>query len=101
MTDKAKPARGRPPISGTPGERFMIHLPEWAADKLRTSGAGSISRGVMRLVLNDPEALPTAGPTKASERRSKRLARSRARAQSALDIVNERIAARVKAGKSI
>lgn len=48
MTDKPlKRGRGRPALTGTPGQRYMVHLPAHVAEYLRQSGGGSISRGII------------------------------------------------------
>jgi len=43
-----KRGRGRPSLTGTPGARFMIRLPQHVADYLRKVGGGSLSRGIIQ-----------------------------------------------------
>lgn len=43
-----KRGRGRPSLTGTPGARFMIRLPQHVADYLRAVGGGSLSRGIIQ-----------------------------------------------------
>jgi len=47
MTDKPKRSVGRPALTGTPGQRYMVHLPAHVAEYLRQAGKGSISRGII------------------------------------------------------
>jgi hypothetical protein len=49
VTDKPlKRGRGRPSLTGSPGQRYMVHLPAHVAEYLRASGGGSISNGIIQ-----------------------------------------------------
>lgn len=55
MTVKSiKRGRGRPSLTGTPGARFMIRLPQHVADYLRAVGNGSLSRGIIQQTTGGP-----------------------------------------------
>lgn len=70
MTDKPpKRGRGRPALTGTPGQRYMVHLPAHVAEYLRQSGNGSISRGII-------DHIATLNPARAAKRRAKAVAKT-------------------------
>lgn len=45
MSSKRKP--GRPSLTGETGERYQVTIPPTVADKLRASGNGSLSAGIV------------------------------------------------------
>ena len=67
MTDK--PKRGRPALTGTPGQRYMVHLPSHVAEYLRQSGGGSISRGII-------DHIAGMNPARIAKRRAKAIAKA-------------------------
>jgi hypothetical protein len=95
-----KRPRGRPTLTGTPGQRFMIHLPPKVATMLRAVGSGSISRGIIRLA-DTREGQPlTVGPAPRTVKQIKATERARARARAALDVVNEVLKEKIHGGES-
>ncbi len=51
----AKAKRGRPSLTGEPGERYQVHLPPATVDKLREAGGGSLSQGIIRAGYRVPD----------------------------------------------
>jgi hypothetical protein len=51
MNSSTKPRPvGRPPlIEGEPGQRYQVRLPPSIAERVRASGGGSLSRGIIKL----------------------------------------------------
>lgn len=48
MKEPAKRGRGRPSLTGEPGQRYQVHLPPSVAEKLRAYGGDSLSQGIIR-----------------------------------------------------
>lgn len=48
MKEPAKRGRGRPSLTGEPGERYQVTIPPSIADKLRQYGDGSLSAGIIK-----------------------------------------------------
>ncbi len=48
MPVRLKRPRGRPPLSGEPGQRYQVHLPPSIAERLRKYGNGSLSQGIIK-----------------------------------------------------
>lgn len=44
-----KRPRGRPPIAEVAGHRYQVYLPKSTAERLRSAGAGSLSRGIVNV----------------------------------------------------
>jgi hypothetical protein len=74
----------------------MIHIPPKVAEQLRALGAGSISRGVIRLASAHPDMPIATGPAPRTVGQMKALERSRARAQKALDVVNKMLSEKLQ-----
>lgn len=69
LTDKPiKRGRGRPSLTGTPGQRHMVYLPAHVAEYLRQKGGGSISRGII-------DHIAGLNPARVAKRRAKAVAK--------------------------